>query len=93
MGCPLQSRRKRVEEFKANPKWLKAWLRAGQRWWDTHEGIRCKAKFRDVYEVLYHELFCDSYAEYYQKFREGCLFDSEVKTAKQMLEEYFKIEL
>ena len=30
MGCPLQSRKKRIQEFKDNPKFLKAWIRAGQ---------------------------------------------------------------
>ena len=29
MGCPLASRNKRIQFFKENPKWLKAWIRAG----------------------------------------------------------------
>ena len=31
IGCPIQSRRKRIQEFKDNPQKMMAWIRAGQR--------------------------------------------------------------
>lgn len=92
MGCPL-ALKSAIQDFKENPRWLKAWLRAGKKYWDNKPDTGCHRKYNDIYEVMYMNLFCDSYADYYHKFREGCLFESEQKTAKQMLEEIFKIEL
>lgn len=92
MGCPL-ALKSAIRDFKENPRWLKAWLRAGKKYWDSHPGVGIHRKFNDIYEVMYHNLFCDSYADYHHKFREGSLFESEQKTAKQMLEEIFNIEL
>lgn len=93
MGCPLQSAKKRREEFLKHPKWLKAWINAGVRYWESHPNIRGRRKFNDPYELLYQELFCNSYEDFHKKLREELLFPEARKTAKQLLEEYFGIEL
>lgn len=36
-GCPIMGRKKRVEFFKSNPKWLKAWIRAHSKTRDLRE--------------------------------------------------------
>lgn len=36
-GCPLMSRKARVQFFKDNPKWLKAWIRAFSKTRDLRE--------------------------------------------------------
>lgn len=47
-GCPMMSRNKRVDFFKKNPKWLKAWIRAG----------------KDFYDVMVASLFYDSFKSF-----------------------------
>ena len=51
MGCPLQSRRKRIQEFKDNPKFLKAWIRAGQKRFksEAYQNGDSKYHFKDAF--------------------------------------------
>ena len=39
MGCPLKSKGKRIQEFKENPKLLKAWIRAGQKFYTSEKKV------------------------------------------------------
>lgn len=43
--CPLKSDRG-LAEFKANPRMVKMWIKAGQRWWNTHPNIVSKKIFQ-----------------------------------------------
>ena len=38
VGCPLQSRKKRIQEFKENPKMLRAWLKNGNLYYRNYSG-------------------------------------------------------
>ena len=69
MGCPLASRNKRIQFFKENPKWLKAWIRAGQKRYtsEAYQNGKAKHKFKDAFEVMGYMLFCDNMDEFMEK--------------------------
>lgn len=69
MGCPLASRNKRIQFFKENPKWLKAWIRAGQKWYmsEKYQNGKAKHKFKDAFEAMGYMLFCDNMDEFKEK--------------------------
>ena len=91
MGCPLASRNKRIQFFKENPKWLKAWIRAGQKRYtsEAYQNGKAKHKFKDAFEVMGYMLFCDNMDEFkgktYTLFGE---FDW-----KEFLQNEFKIDM
>ena len=90
IGCPLKSDRG-LADFKANPRFLKAYLRAGKKWWDSHPNVASVRNFRTVYDLFVHNVFFDSYAD----FRRGVGLDGlfEPVDCKKFLEDYFGIEL
>ena len=69
MGCPLASRKKRIQFFKDNPKWLKAWIRAGQKWYtsEKYQNGKAKHKFKDAFEVMGYMLYCDNTEQFKEK--------------------------
>ena len=69
MGCPLASRKKRIQFFKENPKWLKAWIRAGQKWYisEKYQNRKAKHKFKDAFEAMGYLLFCDNIEQFKEK--------------------------
>ena len=69
IGCPLQSRKKRIQEFKDNPKMLKAWIRAGQKRYtsEAYQNGKAKHKFKDAFEVMGYMLFCDNTEDFKEK--------------------------
>ena len=91
MGCPLASRKKRIQFFKENPKWLKAWIRAGQKWYisEKYQNGKAKHKFKDAFEAMGYQLYCDNIEQLKEKtyglFGE---FDW-----KEFLQKEFKIDM
>ena len=69
VGCPLQSRRKRIQEFKDNPKFLKAWIRAGQKRFksEAYQNSDSKYHFKDAFEVMGYQLYCDNIDDFKEK--------------------------
>ena len=69
MGCPLASRNKRIQFFKENPKWLKAWIRAGQKWYisEKYQNGKAKFKFKDAFEAMGYMLYCDNIEQFKEK--------------------------
>lgn len=69
IGCPLQSRKKRIQEFKDNPKMLKAWIRAGQKRYtsEAYQNGKAKHKFKDAFEVMGYMLYCDNIEDFKEK--------------------------
>lgn len=90
IGCPLKSD-KGLADFKENPKMVKAWLDAGQIWWDKprEKEIASKTKFNNIYELFAHNIFFSSY-DNFDVARNG--FFGRVDF-KERLENYFQIEL
>lgn len=90
IGCPLQSDQGE-KDFLEYPKMLKAWLRAGKVWWETHPNANSHKKFKDVYELMYHNIFCDSYEDFLKR-EQPDLWGGQLD-CKKYLEDYFKIDL
>lgn len=69
MGCPLASRKKRIRFFKENPKWLKAWIRAGQKFFtsEQYQNGKAKHKFKNAFEVMGLHLYCDNMEQFNEK--------------------------
>ena len=69
MGCPLASRKKRIQFFKDNPRWLKAWIRAGQKKYtsEAYQNGKAKHKFKDAFEAIGYMLYCDNMDEFKEK--------------------------
>ena len=91
MGCPLQSSKKRIQEFKENPKLLKAWIRAGQKRFKSgaYQNGNSKYHFKDAFEAMGYQLYCDNMEQFKEKtytlFGE---FDW-----KEFLQDEFKIDM
>ena len=66
MGCPLASRKKRIQFFKENPKWLKAWIRAGQKRYtsEVYQNGKAEHKFKDAFDAMGYMLYCDSMEQF-----------------------------
>ena len=69
MGCPLASRKKRIQEFDDNPKLLKAWIRAGQKRYksEAYQNGGTKHKFKNAFEAMGYLLYCDNMEDFKQK--------------------------
>ena len=90
MGCPLKSDNG-LADFKANPKLVRVWLRAGKKWWDSKPNIESRKKYSDIYELFVSSIFFDSYERSMAVIRGG-LFDDRID-CKKWLEDYFNITL
>ena len=69
MGCPLASRKKRIQFFKDNPKMLKAWIRAGQKRFksEAYQNGNSKYHFKDAFEVMGYQLYCENMDDFKEK--------------------------
>ena len=69
LGCPLASRKKRIQEFKENPKLLKAWIRAGQKRFksEAYQNGDSKYHFKDAFEVMGYQLYCENIEQFKEK--------------------------
>ena len=91
VGCPLQHNRGR-KDFLQYPKMLKAWIRAGQKYLESHPQSGAVRKFGNIYNLAYHDLFTESYDEYLANVTGGIFPETAIDT-KKYLEDYFKIDL
>ena len=90
LGCPLQSDNG-VKDYLKYPKLLKRLIKSVQKWLDTHPNAKSHQKFGNAYNLVFHNLFCDSYEDYKLKIKDN-LFNNDLDT-KKFLEDYFKIDL
>ena len=91
MGCPLASRNKRIQFFKENPKWLKAWIRAGQKRYtsEAYQNGKANFKFKDAFEAMGYLLYCDNIDKFKEKTY-GLFGDFDWK---EFLEKEFNVDL
>lgn len=68
---------------------VRAWLRAGSVWWNSHPDAKSHKKYATVYDLFFQNVFCNSYQDYREK--KFTLF--ETLDCKKFLEEYFQIDL
>lgn len=92
IGCPLASKKKRIEEYVRYPKILKRTIECEQVFIDTHLNGKVAARYKDAANRMYANLFCDSDEEYRDRVSGG-LFPEMAVDPKEFLENYFKIEL
>ena len=90
MGCPMQSDKGKAD-YKQRPKLLKRLIQCAQIFWDTHPNASVHKKFGDVYELVWHDLFCKSYDEYLQRTAVD-LWGKRIN-CKEYLQQYFNITL
>lgn len=89
MCCPLVYYKRRINEFKGHPNMVKAYIRAGRKYLETHPDSKLKKKYHDVYAYFVRNLFfCRE--EEFEKFDQSIFGKPDYK---RFLEEYFKINL
>lgn len=89
MCCPLAYKRHRIEEFKQYPNMVKAYIRAGQQFRDTHQDAALAQRYQTIYDAFVRFLFYENDYEFQQnKFG---LFGK--NDYKQLLMDYFNITL
>lgn len=91
IGCPLRADKGRAE-FVQYPKMLRQLVKAAQTFIDTHPNASSRVKFGDAYNLVFHNLFCNSYEEY-RLLVTGGMFPETAIDPKEALENYFKIKL
>lgn len=79
-----------LSNFKAYPKIAKQWIKAGQRFLDTHPDTITARRFEDGYQYFAAHLF-DS-LDVFEAVTHASLF-SQKEDWKQRLEDFFKIEV
>lgn len=69
VGCPLASKKKRIQEFKESPKMLKAWIRAGQKYFTSQKYQEGKAyfRFKDAFQAMGFTLFCENLQQFKER--------------------------
>lgn len=88
IGCPLKSDNG-LADFNKYPNMVKAWIKAGVVYWESHPNVKIHDSFESIYDLFVHNVFFDSYA----KFREWKYNLFETVDCKKFLEDYFKIRL
>ena len=88
MGCPLATRKKRLEEFKKHPNLVKAWVRAADKNIKTHPKRSSHQKYGDGYNHFTRCLFYDRDSDFHRATT-GLFGTADVK---KLLEDYFKIK-
>lgn len=92
IGCPMKSDRGKAD-FLAYSRFLRAYIRAVQIYLGTHPHVKAVEKFdNNAYNVLFHNLFFDSYEKYHNAVTGG-MFPEIAIDAKAFLEDYFKTDL
>ncbi len=91
IGCPLKADNG-LSDMKKYPRFLKQLIAMAQIFIDTHPQSSSLVKFGNAYNLVFHNLFCDSY-EKYNNAVTGGLFPEIAIDAKAFLEDYFKIDL
>ena len=89
MCCPLASTKKRLEYLKKYPGMVKAYIRAEQKFRNTHPDSKTTKRYADVYEWAVREFFYDKQWQFEQS--QGGMFGN--PDYKKILEDYFGIDL
>lgn len=88
IGCPLKSDRGK-NDFLNNKTMLKAWIKAGTKWWKENPQTNSHSKFDSIYDLFAHNLFYKSYEDFI--LAKNGLFGR--MDCKKELEDYFQIKL
>lgn len=91
IGCPLAYKKHRIKEFKQYPGMARLYVRAAQKFLDSHPDSTTNDNFKDAVEWFTFTLYCDTLEEWRSKFG-PTLFDEGIDCRKH-LEELFNIKL
>lgn len=91
MCCPLASVNKRREQFKQYPNMVKIYIRAGQKYRETHPDVNRVKAHESIYSWFVREVFYDSQIAW-ELSKNDLLFEVEVDY-KKMIEDYFNVKL
>jgi phosphoadenosine phosphosulfate reductase len=93
MCCPLQSKKKRIAEFKRFPRMARFYIRGIKEYIATHpNGKMVQKTGGNAYDWFTSQVFCDGWGEFVERFGRSELFDDKIDT-KKYLENEFNIEL
>lgn len=88
MCCPLRSDNG-LSGYKERPKLLLQIIKHAKIWWGTHPNVKSHEKFGNIYGLVAHNIFYNSYEEW--KEADNSMFGR--MDWKRKLEEYFNIKL
>ena len=89
MCCPLASVKNRVKQFVEHPGMVKAYIRAVQKFRDSHPDSKIVRRYENVYEWFVRDVFYDRQWQWEQS--RGGMFGN--PDYKKFLEDYFNITL
>lgn len=89
IGCPMQSDNGKAD-YKRYPKMLKRLVLAEKKFLETHPECASRKKFGNAYNLVFQDLFCDSYEDYQTKMSVD-LWGGQIDT-KEFLQQYFNIQ-
>ncbi len=90
MCCPLASLKKRIAQFKEHPNMVKAYIRAGKKYRDTHPDVKSIKVHPNVYQQFVRDVFFERQYKF-DDFEAHNMFGS--IDYKQFLMDYFGIDL
>jgi 3'-phosphoadenosine 5'-phosphosulfate sulfotransferase (PAPS reductase)/FAD synthetase len=91
MCCPLAFYKKRIEQFKEHPNMVKAYIRAGQKFRDTHPDAKSIKTHPTVYQQFVRDVFFER-QKAFEEHTAGGLFAEHIDY-KALLENQFNIKL
>lgn len=91
IGCPLASRRNRIEDFRRHPRFVKFWVDAGAEFMRLHPNSRINGWFGDAFDWFVCNLFYDSIEAFRASCYGGGLFGGGVWDSRAFLESEFGI--
>lgn len=89
MCCPLTSKKKRIDEFKMYKGMVRFYIKAGQKYMDTHQNSKIHNKFENAIELFYYNVFCDKDEDLLLE-KSGFFGKPDFK---KLLEDYFNVKL
>lgn len=89
MCCPLASKNKRIAQFKKYPNMVKAYIRAGKEWMETHPNSSSAKQYSSIYEKFVRDVFYGDDMQGWKDLNSGFL---PPPNFKEFLENYFKIK-
>lgn len=94
MCCPLQSKNKRVQSFKDNPRMVRFYIKAAQKYLETHPNNKITKLFNgNVYDWFTSQVFCDGERQFRELFGASPIFGNDAIDTKAFLEKEFGIDL
>lgn len=91
MCCCMMYWKRRVEEFRRFPNMIKAYIKAGQKYRDSHPERKDVKRFASVYEWFCFNLFGDSSQKQFDKWLSTVRIED--GDYKSFIENYFDVKL